>query len=190
MTCMSENTETAAPAPAPSGPRPEVVTPVRFTTELDGYGNIAHADSPQLQAAFARSLMTYFKGRVPVGKQMPHIGLRIQDSLDKTVGTAIAGSVCVYLGASGDEVTRLCDGYLAEESTKAKYPYTSWEIINEESEKRHAAEKAERKAYSAEMLERVAEEKDKRPPPSLTTGIAAGPSKFEPESGSDPNAFL
>lgn len=166
--------------------RPSVVTPIRFTTELAGYGDIATADLPRLQGDFAESLMEYFKGRVPVGKKMAFIGLQIQDSEDKVVGTAIAGSIRVLLGVDGEDAQRACDGYLTLESTKKKYPFTSWEVINDESEKKHAEERQRRKEYSNGLLDRVASEASSRPRPSSTVA-SSSTAAFETDESEDPN---
>lgn len=188
---MTETQDNPTPAATEAaGPRPNVITPIRFTTELAGYGDIAHVDLPKLQGDFATSLMDYFKGRVPVGKKMPFIGLQVQDSQDKVVGTAIAGSIRVWLGVDGEDAQRACNAYLEQDSTKKKYPFTTWEIINEESEKRHAEEKAARKAYSEGMVERYAKETSERPRTSSTFTGTSPTAGFEVAEGEDPNDFL
>lgn len=191
---MTETTETTAPAaPEAAAPRPTEITRIRFTSELGSYGDIQHLDLPKLQGTFRDSLMAYFKGRVPVGTKMPFIGIQVQSSRDKVVGTCIAGSVLVYLGVNGEDAERACNGYMEQDSRKKDHPYTWWEIITEETEKKHAEEKAERRAYSQALSDGVSSAKAKfreSKKSSFSTGSftsVGGGSSFESDDDEDPN---
>lgn len=130
-----------------------VISRVRFSTELFGYGDIAQYDIKHEHEQFGKDLQEFFKGKVPVGKTAPRIGLIIRDSKDPVTGTAVVGDTLVYLGIEGEDLERLCNQCVEDPAFKAKHPITWWELITEETEKRRAEEKARRKEYSKGLLD-------------------------------------
>lgn len=127
---------------------------VRYTTELCGYHEVADYDVKGLQKEFADTLTAHFKGRVPFGDKTPFVGVNVQDSADPARGTAIVCSVLTYFGVHGEDLERAAATY-----ANPKFPLTTWEIVNEESEKRRADEKAARKEYSKKLVGSLGERK-------------------------------
>jgi hypothetical protein len=56
----------------------------------------------------------------------------------------------VFLGIEDSDAAELCDAY-----NDPRFPYVTWELINEETELRRAEELAERREYSRQFLEKV-----------------------------------
>lgn len=172
----------------------QVITKVRFTTELCGYFDLGHIDVKALQEEFADRLKNFFVGRVRVGDKFPKIGVNVQDSRDEVLGTAIVGDILVYLGIEpGEDLERVCDQFVTHEKelfkTQGKNPpITWWEVITEDTEKARAEEKAARKEYSKGLLagsSARAEEIKKRARERTASGAplpSSGPAAGSPES--------
>lgn len=161
---------------------------VRYTTELCGYHEVANVDVKELQKEFADTLTAHFKGRVPFGNKTPFVGVNVQDSADAERGTAIVASVLTYFGVHGEDLERAAATY-----SHRKFPLTTWEIVNEESEKRREKEKAERKEYSKKLMGTLGERLDKaRDTVRASTAAArpaspAGVDSYRPAEGEDAN---
>ena len=165
------------------------ISMVRYTTELCGYHEVADVDVKELQKEFADTLVPHFKGRVPFGNKTPFVGVNVQDSADPERGTAIVASVLTYFGVHGEDLERVAATY-----ANKKFPLTTWEIVNEESEKRRAIEKAERKEYSKKLMgsvsERVEKARDTAKSNVAATSRAGTPASVDsylPAEGEDAN---
>jgi hypothetical protein len=150
-----------------------VISAVRFTTELCGYHQLKDVNVKELQEAFAQAIENFYRGRVPFGDKKFMVGVQVRDSKDPVIGTAVNGSVQVYLGVEGEDLDRACRGFITDPETVKRYPYTTWEPVNDETLSKRAEEKKRRQEYSRTLVA-VAEEKSKNPPARapLPTGAA------------------
>lgn len=176
---------------APQGEK-RVISRVRFTSELCGYGEIGDYNIKDLQDELARDLEKFFKGKVPVGNKFPRIGLLIRDSRDPKVGTACTGDILVYLGVEGEDLERICNQALEDPEFKKKHPITWWEQITEESERRRQEELAARKEYSKKLRNRLdtevsAAKADARKRASSLGTATSSPETYVPPSDVDPD---
>ena len=168
-----------------------VISRVRFTSELCGYGEIGDHDVKQLQSDLANSLEKFFRGRVLLGNKFPRVGVQVQDSKDPVVGTACVGSIMVYLGVEGEDMERVCNECLVDPTFKKNHPITWWELVTEESEKRRAEEKARRKEYSKKLMAEASEKIAKGRADARSRAASSGtqtPENYVPEDdGTDPD---
>lgn len=123
------------------------LTNIRFSAELCGLHKMDEVDVKERQQKFADSLRTYFVGRVPVGSNMPFIGLDYAESRTPEVGTVVVGDVLVFLAAEDAVIDQACTAY-----HDPKFPVVFWERMTEESEKARAEKKAERDARAQEYV--------------------------------------
>lgn len=176
---------------APQGEK-RVISRVRFTSELCGYGDIGHVDIKQLQGDLASDLEKFFKGRVPVGNKFPRVGVLVRDSRDPQVGTACTGDIMVYLGVEGEDLERACNQCLEDPEFKKRHPITWWEMVTDETQKARDDEKARRKEYSKGLMSTVTEKisANKAAAKERFPGMAAPstPATFQPDDdGVDPD---
>lgn len=129
-----------------------VITRVRFRSELCGYHELKDIDFAARQKEFGDSLLSFFKGRVPVGTVAPHIGVDVFNSRDPKLGTAVVGDVLIFLGVDGEDAERACNSALNDQDLRKKFPIFWWEVITEDTEKARRDERARRKEYSAKLL--------------------------------------
>jgi len=123
------------------------LTNIRFSAELCGLHEMTEIDVKERQQKFADSLRAYFSGRVPVGSNMPFIGLDCTNSRTPEVGTVVVGDVLVFLAAEDEVITQACNAY-----HDPKFPVVFWERMTEENEKARAEKKAERNASAEEYV--------------------------------------
>lgn len=115
------------------------LTQIRFTTELCEFHQVHGTDLKKKQKEFAESLRNHFLGKVPVGSNMPPIGVGATDSVVPDVGTVVTGDILVFLGAEGDIIDQVCNAY-----HDPKFPNSYWERMTEESERKRREERAAR----------------------------------------------
>jgi len=157
------------------------ITIVRWTTELGGYHELDSFSPKDKQKEFAQSLLDFFRGRAPISPTTRVAGVRVQDSADPVVGTAVAASVATYFIEMDDEdLQRTCDTYKND-----KFPHTTWEVWTPEAQERLAAENAERKRISEGRVAAVRDTVKKQVQESIArsaTGFGTAtndPSKFD-----------
>lgn len=134
------------------------LTNIRFSAELCGLHEMTEIDVKERQQKFADSLRAYFSGRVPVGSNMPFIGLDCTNSRTPDVGTVVVGDILVFLAADDDVITQACTAY-----HDPKFPVVFWERMTEESEKARAEKKADRNARAEEYVSAAMERLEKKP---------------------------
>ncbi|TXH10133.1 MAG: hypothetical protein E6R04_06215 [Spirochaetes bacterium] len=148
-----------------------VISAVRFTTELCGYHQLKDVNVKELQEAFATSIEKFYLGRVPFGDKKFMVGVQVNDSKDPVLGTAVCGSVQVYLGVEGEDLDRACRGFITDPETVKRYPHTTWEPVNDETLTKRAEEKKRRQEYSRTLVA-DAEEKAKSAPRRAPVPVA------------------
>jgi len=180
------NEDPATGTPVSSEDLPPL-TNIRFSAELCGLHEMTEIDVKSQQQKFADSLRAYFSGRVPVGSNMPFIGLDCVNSRTPDVGTVVVGDVLVFLAAEDEVIDQACNAY-----HDPKFPVVFWDRMTEENEKARAEKKAERDARAQEYvsaamarLEKKQSEK-KTPTPSSTEADARRAWLLE----NDPEALL
>lgn len=171
----------------------QVVSVVRFTTELCGFHQLGEVDVKLAQEQFGKSLVNYFTGRVPFGKEIRYTGLDNVPSKDEELGSAIVGSVTVYIGLpEGEDLDRVCNGYADK-----KYPYTEWEMHTAQSEAKRAEIRAERREYGKKLIGSLEDRKKsfldsarKNRPTGATAGYAAASTPVIIADGENPEDDL